>query len=85
VRDVIYDIELEIENSPATPTSHWQDLLVPIFRQGQLVYQAPDLQNIREFCWQQAQQFIASGHTVYPVILEPQLHKLAEQLTQHPG
>jgi nicotinate phosphoribosyltransferase len=76
VRDVIYDIELGIENEASAANVSWQDLLVPIFKRGQLVYQPPLLQKTREFCQQQVQSFIANHHAIYPVTLDPRLSRL---------
>ncbi|MGB6977348.1 MAG: nicotinate phosphoribosyltransferase [Gammaproteobacteria bacterium] len=79
VRDVIYDIELGMENDPSVSKVDWQDLLVPIFKQGQQVYHSPPLQKIREFCQQQLQYFTAGHHVTYSVMLEPRLSKIIEQ------
>ncbi|PSR55493.1 nicotinate phosphoribosyltransferase [Adhaeribacter arboris] len=56
-----------------------QDLLVPIFRQGQLIYQTPDLRTIQQHAQQQVQQLhetirrFLNPH-VYPVGLEENLY-----------
>lgn len=61
------------------------ELLVPIFRQGKLVYQPPALQQSRERAINQLQQFhdtilrFLNPHE-YPVGLEQQLHELKTQL-----
>ena len=70
------------------PGTTFEDLLVPIFRQGQLVYNSPALTAIRE----RAQVQIGMFHTgikrlvnphAYPVGLELGLHELKTKLILH--
>ncbi|HDR17064.1 MAG TPA: nicotinate phosphoribosyltransferase, partial [Desulfobacteraceae bacterium] len=92
--DAVYDIELGIEEpcvivDPMNPTrrkrihagTSCQDLLVPIFREGQLVYNAPSCTEAREHCLSN----LASLHPTikrllnpheYPAGLEVGLHDL---------
>jgi len=57
----------------------YQDLLVPVFQQGQLIYQTPDLLTIQQYAHQQVQQLhetirrFLNPH-VYPVGLEENLY-----------
>ncbi|QMU27245.1 nicotinate phosphoribosyltransferase [Adhaeribacter radiodurans] len=57
----------------------YQDLLVPVFQQGQLIYQSPDLRTIQQYAQQQVQQLhetirrFLNPH-VYPVGLEENLY-----------
>jgi nicotinate phosphoribosyltransferase len=63
IADMIYDIDLGISKEPIiidpndptkrkyvdSDTYTHEDLLVPIFKDGKLVYQSPDLKDIRQF------------------------------------
>jgi nicotinate phosphoribosyltransferase len=71
-----------------TPETAFEDLLVPMFRQGQLVYQAPALVEVR----QRAQTQIGMFHSgvkrfvnphEYPVGLELGLHEMKMKLILH--
>jgi nicotinate phosphoribosyltransferase len=98
VGDMIYDESFGVPEQPVivdpadmtrrkaikrdTP---YTDLLVPIYRDGQPVYQSPPVGEIREY----AQKQLASMHPTirrfvnphgYPVGLEPKLHDLKTRL-----
>ncbi|GAA4399918.1 nicotinate phosphoribosyltransferase [Nibrella viscosa] len=98
VSDMIYDEELQLTDAatmidPLDFTRRrkfdagqpYEDLLVPIFRQGKLVYQQPDIHQVRARVQQQlaglhpgVKRFV-NPHT-YPVGLERQLHELKTAL-----
>src|SRR6266511_3434870 len=97
VADAIYEIdhaisdpctivELETDKKTQIPTkTDYSDLLVPIFRKGELVYQVPNLAASRERTRQQLRRLppeIArlSDPAPYPVGLEKSLHKLRSGL-----
>jgi nicotinate phosphoribosyltransferase len=67
------------------PGTSFEDLLVPIFRSGQLVYQSPALSDIRQRAQTQIGMFhagikrFANPHA-YPVGLEQGLHELKMKL-----
>lgn len=68
IGDAIYDelsgiaepctsINIPDPNSQATFTSTYEDLLVPIFRKGKLVYQSPSLSEIQTHCKNELSRF----------------------------
>jgi nicotinate phosphoribosyltransferase len=65
----------------------YRDLLVPIFRQGKLVYQPPAIQETRAATQAELKRFypgitrLLNPH-IYPVGLELGLHELKTQLTE---
>lgn len=68
-----------------SPNMQCRDLLVPIFREGQCVYQKPDLASIRQLCKQELSRFDRSikrfyNPHIYPVGLEENLYELKMQL-----
>ncbi|GJM32481.1 MAG: nicotinate phosphoribosyltransferase [Saprospiraceae bacterium] len=56
-----------------------KDLLVPIFRNGKLIYQSPDLTAIRDYCLQQ-QSLFQDVQAPYPTGLEKKLQKRKSNL-----
>jgi nicotinate phosphoribosyltransferase len=63
----------------------FEDLLVPVFRGGELVYESPSLAEMRERTRQQLSRFHPGIHRFvnphrYPVGLEKQLHELKTRL-----
>lgn len=80
IMDYIYDVKLGIDQQLPDDADHCVDLLVPIFKQGELVYKSPAIHNIRHFCIQQVKNFIESQIEEYPVKLETNLHKIKNQL-----
>ena len=70
------------------PETEFEDLLVPIFRQGELVYQMPDLTDIRQRVQAQIGMFhpgikrFVNPHE-YPVGLELGLHEMKMKLILH--
>jgi len=98
VGDAIYDTRLGIAESCTivdpidytrrkkfSKSSSFKDLQVPIFRNGQCVYDAPDIHTIRDFAQKELQSFhrgikrFVNPHQ-YPVGLEKSLHELKSKL-----
>jgi nicotinate phosphoribosyltransferase len=67
--------------------ANYRDLLVPIFRKGQLVYQSPPIQEMRASAQAELKRFyrgitrLLNPH-IYPVGLELGLHELKAQLME---
>jgi nicotinate phosphoribosyltransferase len=101
VGDMIYDVELgcggpaasglivdprdETRRKRVAGDASHEDLLVPVFRQGKLVYDQPDLPAVRERTRQQLGRFSVSikrfeNPHEYPAGLEPRLHELRKRL-----
>lgn len=80
VTDIIYDIELGLTAHLAIESDHQEDLLQPIFRNGQMIYHAPALDEIQKFCARQLRAFKASGLADYPVRIEPHLQAIKDDL-----
>jgi nicotinate phosphoribosyltransferase len=100
VADAIYEIdhaisepctivELETEKKTQIPAKTcYSDLLVPIFRKGELVYQAPELEASREHARTQlscapSEILRLTGPTTYKIGLEQSLHELRSTLIAH--
>jgi nicotinate phosphoribosyltransferase len=100
VADAIYEIdhaitepctivELETEKKTQIPAkTDYSDLLVPIFRKGELVYQAPDLAASREHTRTQlgcapSEILRLTDPTTYKIGVEQSLHELRSQLIAH--
>lgn len=62
------------------PNANSQNLLVPIFRNGDLVYNLPSLDDIRTYCLTQQALFDQVEIESYPQGLEYQLFKIKQQL-----
>jgi nicotinate phosphoribosyltransferase len=92
--DVIYDLDVNISSQPEAitldpPLHHiyvnefdrYEDLLIPVYRQGQLVEATNDIHNTRQFAMQEVDKFIQQhGQGIYPVGLEKRLHALKQDL-----
>lgn len=92
--DVMYDLELGITDKPASASldmphamSHAMqydssiDLLTPIFKKGELVYQSNSIHEIRKYAIQQVTQFLQTYPTEsYHVGLEKKLSELKQTL-----
>jgi len=81
---VIVDLQTE-EATEIPPEMEYTDLLIPIFRQGELVYQVPELRASRERTRQQLhclrpEVAILNNPQTYPVGLERSLHELRSTL-----
>jgi nicotinate phosphoribosyltransferase len=98
IGDMIYDLDgppeasrVIVDRGDATRRKQipadaaWEDLLVPIFRDGKLVYEEPPITAMRERTHAQLGQ-LHDGHKrflhphEYPVGLSPALHQLRTQL-----
>lgn len=98
VGDMVFDTELGVKTpavivDPTDPTRRkimppslaFKDLLLPIFREGQRVYQPPPLPAIRDFAAAELHRFHAGIKRFvyphqYPVGLEESLHELKTRL-----
>lgn len=94
VMDVMYDLSHGISDTSAVVAfasphevqtklafTHTEELLLPIFRQGKLVYQSPSIHMMRDKAISAVKQFIdAHGSESYPVCLEEGLHQLKQTL-----
>ncbi len=79
IGDVIYEIIHGVGANPFTATADcFKDLLAPIFKHGQLVYDPPSTQQIRHYCMQQQQDFLTSHVKKYPVQIDPSLAELTQ-------
>lgn len=98
VGDAIYDVRLGLEEECTivdpidftrrktfTSNVQFQDLLVPVFKNGQPVYTSPDIHKIRDFAQRELQSFhrgikrFVNPHA-YPVGLEKNLNELKTRL-----
>lgn len=94
IMDIMYDVELGITeeaqmrafNDPHKLTKikaydAFTDLLVPVFRQGKLIYADESIHALRLRALEQGTQFFAAyGLNDYPVGLENNLYELKQQL-----
>jgi nicotinate phosphoribosyltransferase len=80
VEDIVYDTELGISEIDGTKNLIAKDILVPIFREGKLVYQQPSIHQIREHAMQEVSSFIASKIKKYPVKLDRKLQELQKKI-----
>ncbi len=79
--DIVYDESSDIRNADfAIPYDSYEDLLVPIFRNGKLVYQSPSTTAMREFCLQQLHIYSASNSSNYAMQLETHIEHLRKNL-----
>lgn len=82
LRDVIYHVDAGITESAQSSKITSVDLLVPIFRDGQLIYPVPTLSESRQFCIDEVKQFHASKSTHYCVERDEALLTLKNKLIQ---
>lgn len=88
VADMIYDIHTGISSSliggdgkiTIPGTWHSEDLLVPVFRKGALVYQSPDLHALRRRSLEQQEQFDRVDWSEFRLGLEERLHHKKQEL-----
>ena len=98
IGDMIYDIDLGCGQQPWIVDPHddtrrkriaagaeHEDLLVPVFRQGRLVYEQPELRAVRQRTLGQLGRFSVSikrfdNPHEYPAGIEPRLHELRKEL-----
>jgi nicotinate phosphoribosyltransferase len=67
--------------------AHGQDLLVPIFRSGKLIYERPSIPEVRKTAAAQLEKFYSGikrllNPHIYPVGLEYNLHELKTRLIE---
>ena len=80
LKDVIYDVKLGIPTELAAGSNRQEDLLLSIFKQGQLIYQQPNIHEIQHFCRHQRQSFADSETDDYSAQMESRLQSLKIQL-----
>jgi nicotinate phosphoribosyltransferase len=84
-RFTIVDPSEAMRRKQFAPDLAWEDLLVPVFRQGRLVYASPAIHEIRERAQRQLAMLHPSHKRLihphrYPAGLELGLHKLKTRL-----
>jgi len=82
LRDVIYHEDFGVTQSELNSAEKSHDLLVPIFKEGKLVYSQPTLSDRRNYCLEQVKQFHASKSMNYSVKRDPQLMALKQKLME---
>jgi nicotinate phosphoribosyltransferase len=80
--DIIYDVELGVPKNLPAEADDQQDLLLPVFSRGKLVYRSPSLAEIQQFSRQQLTNFCQSSVTEYSVQVEARLQAKKAQLLQ---
>lgn len=87
--DVTELVPLNDTSAQQTVPEHWlaKELLIPVLRKGQSVYDSPDIHSMRQYTHTQLGQFADSVTTLksashYPVGLEYRLFKLKQQLVE---
>lgn len=73
-------VQLDGQGEIGLPKAKYQNLLVPIFRNGDLVYNLPSLDAIRTYCLAQQALFDQVAIESYPQGLEYHLFKIKQQL-----
>ncbi len=76
--DVIYHTKLGIDEKLPAEADQCEDLLVPIFREGELIYTMPSIDDTRHDCINQTQRFMKNSRDNYQVTLEPKLVDLKQ-------
>ncbi len=82
IKDVIYDVELGISDELPKLADQCEDLGVPIFRAGKLIYQSPTLVDMQNYCLHQVRAFNQSKIAKYDVELEPKLQKVIDDFAK---
>lgn len=77
LRDIIYHEDFGI-----TDKTHAENLLKPIFRNGELIYVIPPISQTREYCLSQVKQFHAAKGAGYSVQRDEKLLALKKKLTE---
>lgn len=94
VMDIMYDLEIGISKTPElitldsphsnvslTDYDSEEDLLIPIFRKGELVYQLESIHEVRKRAIRQVGEFLENeGNGPYLIGLEKRLHELKQRL-----
>lgn len=82
--DIIYDVEHGLsETNIFSKSNSSQDLLIPIFRSGKLVYSSPQIGLMRDFCILQLNNFFSSNSGSYTVHYDAYLLALEKQLANN--
>ncbi len=79
IGDCVYDVEFGINNDFLPGSDQYEDLLLPIFRKGKLVYEQPSILAMQSRTKTQLRQFLKTTEN-YPVTLEPMLLELQRKL-----
>ncbi len=79
------DNPLEIVDEQNGTSKHFnepntQSLLVPVFREGTLVYEAPDIHETRSYCLSQQALFKNVDWSTYPAGLERSVYEMKQEL-----
>ncbi len=80
IADVIYDVELGIKSDTFADGEFQEDLLLPIFRGGQLIYHTPSAVESRAFCKRQLETFLHGNFHEYPIRVESRLQAIKDSL-----
>jgi nicotinate phosphoribosyltransferase len=85
IREPCEIVDFETEEKTEIPLTGYSDLLVPIFRRGELVYEALNIEASREHAWRQLscappEILQLTSPTGYKVGLERSLHELRSRL-----
>ena len=96
IADLMFDLELGVSEKPSmycldaqkteikiNEYDSFTDLLVPIFRQGKLVYQQESIHAMRQYAHENAEEFLAAYElSSYRVGLEKNLYHLKQNLIE---
>ena len=93
IGDAIYNVETDLEQGctivdqmdmtrrkKMSADTRYVDLLVPVFRNGKKVYDAPPVEDIRAFCQEQRKLFDQVDPDGYLVGLEEDLYRIKKEL-----
>jgi nicotinate phosphoribosyltransferase len=83
VKDVIYDTELGLTVNKEDHKLIAKDILIPIFRDGKLVYQQPSIHEIREQAIKEIATFSAGKIKKYSVKFDQKLLELQKKIIGH--
>lgn len=88
VGEMIYDCSDSLSNELCSfdgrtlnmESLNWEDLLLPVYQNGKLVYDLPNIAEIRKKCQKEIQNFKSVYFPQYPQGLEKGLHERKKQL-----
>jgi nicotinate phosphoribosyltransferase len=79
--DLVYDTEFGVTNNPKLKNiDGHQDILLPIFRSGELVYKTPTSSAVRQHAVNSYQNFVRNKTKNYKIFIDSKLDKLSEEL-----
>lgn len=81
IKDILFDEESGIKDKKPDNANLSENLLIPVFRQGKLVYEQPNIEQSRQYCMNQVNYFLASKKKKYDVQIEAQLKNIRDKLT----